>query len=355
MLACDSNVPGEVMKRSSAVLFCLFTCSGLCAQKPVWQPSAGHTQVQIWPGAVPDTQPTSSPEFAETTPTDFRGTGKPATGISNVTRPTMTVYSPKANNTGVAIVVFPGGGYQSLAIDLEGTEVCEWLVPRGITCVLLKYRVTDIGPYPKSGPYPESPMALEDAQRTVGLVRFHAAELHIDQHKIGVLGFSSGGHLVAAISTHFAGRIYSPVDAADKESCRPDFAIPIYPGHLSLAAAKWDTHQGKTKYVIPATVLAACKDNPMCLNPEVPVTTLTPPTFLLQNEDDHVDNVDDALAYYIALKKAKVPAEMHLYAQGGHAFGLRRTKLPVTAWPELVETWLKTIGMTEGSPLTRRQ
>ena len=335
------------MKCLPAVLCSFLVYGGLLAQKPVWQPSPGHNQIVIWPGAVPDPQPTSAPEFEETTPKEFpQNTGRTATSISNVTRPTMTVYSPRGNNTGVAVVVFPGGGYQSLAIDLEGTDVCDWLVPRGITCVLLKYRITDVGPYPKSGPYPESPMALEDAQRTVGLVRFHAAELHLDPHKIGVLGFSSGGHLAAAISTHYTGRIYQPVDAADKVSCRPDFAIPIYPGHLSLAAAEWDTRQGKTKYVIPASVLAACKDHELCLNPEVPVTSRTPPTFLLQNEDDHTDNVDDSLAYYIGLRRAGVPVEMHLYAQGGHAFGLRRTKFPVTAWPELVNTWLTTIGMT---------
>ena len=199
------------MKYFSAVLCCFLVCGGVLAQKPVWQPSPGHSQMPIWPGAVPDPQPTSGPEIEETTPKEFPpNTGRTATAISNVTRPTMTVYSPKGNNTGVAVVVFPGGGYQTLAIDLEGTDVCDWLVPRGITCVLLKYRITNVGPYPKSGPYPESPMALEDAQRTVGLVRFHAAELHIDPHKIGVLGFSSGGHLVAAISTHYTGRIYPP-------------------------------------------------------------------------------------------------------------------------------------------------
>jgi acetyl esterase/lipase len=208
--------------------------------------------------------------------------------------------------------------------------------------VLLKYRVTDVGPYPKSGPYPESPMALEDAQRTVGLVRFHAAEWHIDPHKIGVLGFSAGGHMVAAMSTHFARRLYPAVDAADKESCRPDFAVAIYPGHLSLSAAEWDATQGGKKFAVPHAVNA---DRELTLNPEVPVSAQTPPTFLLQNEDDHVDNVDDSLAYYIALKKAGVPVEMHLYAQGGHAFGLRRTKLAATAWPELVETWLGSIGM----------
>ncbi len=185
-------------------------------------------------------------------------------------------------------------------------------------------------------------MALEDAQRAVGLVRFRAAEWNIDPHKIGVLGFSSGGHLVAAMSTHFQHRLYPPVDAADKESCRPDFAVAIYPGHLSIAAAEWDARQGARKFVFRRP---ASTDGHLGLNPEVPVTSRTPPTFLLQAEDDHVDNVDDSLAYYIALRKAGVPVEMHLYAQGGHAFGLRRTKFPITGWPQLVETWLRTIGM----------
>ncbi len=260
----------------------------------------------------------------------------------------MTVYSPKGINTGAAMVVFPGGGYENLAIDLEGTEVCDWLTQKGVTCVLLKYRVPGpkmypkSAPYPKSGPYPESPMALEDAQRTVGLVRFHAAEWHINPHKVGVLGFSAGGHMVAAMSTHFAKRLYPAVDAADKESCRPDFAVAVYPGHLSLPAAEWDARQATRRFVIPHPANA---DTELALNPDLHVTRQTPPTFLLQNEDDHEDNVDDSLAYYIALKKAGVPVEMHLYAQGGHAFGLRRTNFPVTAWPQLVETWLGTIGM----------
>jgi acetyl esterase/lipase len=322
---------------------CVMSAFGsLGAQKPVWHPSPGHTEIAIWPGAPPDPQPVAEPEYAETSGKDFLPGGRPAIGVSNVTRPTMTVHSPKGKNTGAAVVVFPGGGYQVLAIDLEGTEVCDWLTPKGITCVLLKYRVTDIGPYPKSGPYPESPMALEDAQRAVGLVRFHAAEWYIDPHKIGVLGFSAGGHLSAAISTHFEKRLYPAVDAADKESCRPDFAVAIYPGHLSLSAAEWDAKQGSKHFVVrhPATA-----DRHLGLNPEIPVTPQTPPTFLLQAEDDHVDSVDDSLAYYIALRKAGVPTEMHLYAQGGHAFGLRRAKFPITGWPQLVEKWLGTIAM----------
>jgi acetyl esterase/lipase len=277
--------------------------------------------------------------------------GRPWVAVENVSQPTMTVYSPKAKNTGVAVVVFPGGGYTILAIDLEGTEVCDWLTFKGITCVLLKYRVpgealyAKSAPYPKSGPYPESPMALQDAQRAVGLVRFHAAEWHIDPRKVGVLGFSAGGHLSAAMSTHFEKRLYATVDAADKESCRPDFAVAIYPGHLSLSAAEWDAKQGTTQFVVPHPATAATVDKLLGLNPDIRVTSETPPTFLLQAEDDHVDSVYDSLAYYIALKKAGVPAEMHLYGRGGHAFGLRRTKFPITTWPQLVETWLGTIGM----------
>ncbi|HEY4256857.1 MAG TPA: alpha/beta hydrolase [Candidatus Udaeobacter sp.] len=244
--------------------------------------------------------------------------GQPWLVVDNVSRPTITVYSPKGKNTGAAVVVFPGGGYYILAIDLEGTEVCDWLTSRGITAVLLKYRV----PTRELGPYHESRLALQDAQRAVGLVRFHAAEWHIDPHKIGVIGFSAGGHMVAAVSTHFDKRSYRTVDAADKESCRPDFAIALYPGHLY-------SHD----------------DNNFELNPNVPVSRNTPPTFLLQAEDDPVDDVRNSLVYFIALNKAGVPAEMHLYAQGGHGFGLRRTKFPITAWPPLAETWLKTIGM----------
>ena len=170
---------------------------------------------------------------------------------------------------------------------------------------------------------PVAPTALQDAQRTLGLVRLHAAEWHIDPHKVGVLGFSAGGHMVADISTHYEHRAYTPMDAADQLSCRPDFAVAIYPGHMTEHTTR-----------------------EFQLNPLVPVTTNTPPTFLLQAEDDYVDGINQSLTYYIALKKAKVPVEMHLYAQGGHAFGLRHMKFPITDWPKLVETWLRTIGMT---------
>ncbi len=294
----------------------------MTAQATDWQPSPGHIQVPIWPGAAPDPLPLKGPE---TTRLDTKElvAGRSWVYIGSVSRPTMTVYLPAKKNTGAAVVVFPGGGYQILAIDLEGTEVCDWLTSKGITCVLLKYRVPGEGQHPKSGPYPDSSAALQDAQRTLGLVRLHSVEWHIDPHKIGVLGFSAGGHMAAATSTHFERRLYPAIDAADRESCRPDFAVALYPGHLSLA------------------------ENSIALNSDIRthITRQTPPTFLLQNEDDHVDRVEDSLSYYAALKKAGVPVEMHLYAQGGHAFGLRRTRFPATAWPELVETWLETIGI----------
>jgi acetyl esterase/lipase len=249
--------------------------------------------------------------------------GRPWLEVERVAQPTMTVYSPEGMNTRAAVIVFPGGGYEILAIDLEGTEVCDWLVRKGITCVLLKYRVPAPRSAPNWGAYPQSPMALEDAQRTVSLVRSRAVEWHIDPHKIGVLGFSAGGHLAIATSVHFDKRLYANVDAADGESCRPDFVVALYPGHLSQ------------------------REGTLNLNPDIAtrITAQTPPTFLLQNENDKVDSVWDSISYYAALIKANVPVEFHSYAEGGHAFGLRRTAYPATAWPQLVDTWLHTIGM----------
>ena len=301
------------------MLCAVLPCGALHAQNTAWQPAPGYAQVPIWPGAVPDARPITGPETAQQA--TLRVAGKPLVYIEFVSQPTVTVYAPKEKNTGAAVVVFPGGGYQILAIDLEGTEVCDWLTAKGITCVLLKYRVPGNGRRPHSGPYPYSPEALEDAQRTLGLVRFHAAEWHIDPHKIGVLGFSAGGHLVAAVSTHFPRRVYRAVDAADSVSCRPDFAVALYPGHLSIPP------------------------RPHQLNPDIRITKETPPTFLVQAEDDPVDDVENSLVYFAALKQAGVPAEIHIYAHGGHAFGLRRTEQPITQWPTLVEIWLRTIGV----------
>lgn len=293
------------------------------SQADTWKPSPDHTQVPIWPGEIPDVQTAPGEEYIET-PNSQLVADKPWSGILNVTQPTMTVYSPKTKNTGAAVVVFPGGGFVELAIDLEGTEICDWLTSEGITCVLLKYRVPSL-PYDwHTNSRPDnltvSIQSLEDAQRTMGLVRSHASEWHVDPHKVGVIGFSAGGYLVAEISNIFERRLYKPVDAADKESCRPDFAMGIYPGHL------WNGGQD------------------LKLNKNIPVTKNTPPTFLIQAEDDHVDD-NEALVYYLALKKAGVPVEMHLFAHGGHAFGLRHTEFPITDWPKLADRWMTTIGI----------
>ena len=285
--------------------------AGVFAQGTAWQPSTGHTQMKIWPNGAPSAAGSAAPEMDMTKPTDNLIAGKPLIRLGNVSVPTITVYSPSHGNTGAAVVVFPGGAYRILAIDLEGTEVCEWLNSAGITCVLLKYRVPDSGPYPK-------PAALQDAQRAMGMVRTHAAEWKIDAKRVGVLGFSAGAHLAAALSTHFAQRIYDAVDDSDKQSCRPDFAVIVYPGYLAMAEQNFAP------------------------NPEIKVTDKTPPSFIVQTEDDPV-HVENALVYYQALKNAKVPAELHVYAEGGHGYGLRRTGLPVTDWPKLVETWLHTI------------
>jgi acetyl esterase/lipase len=289
----------------------------------VWQPPSGLKQIPIWPNGAPDMEGVSQPaERVEVTKAAEVVAGRPWTAVYDVTSPTMTVFPPVGRNTGASMVVFPGGGFQLLAMDLEGTEICDWMTAKGITCVLLKYRV------PKSNHYwdkdchchitPKVPRALQDAQRTIRLVRARAKELNLDPDKIGVIGFSAGGYLVAQTSNMFE-PTYKPVDAADKLSSRPDFAVALYPGHL-------------------------CRDG-ATLDPGIHVTKRTPPTFLLQAWDDPVDDICNSTIYARALDDAGVPAEVHLFTKGGHAFGLRRTEHPVAMWPSLVENWLKEIGI----------
>jgi acetyl esterase/lipase len=286
--------------------------STLSVAQSGWPPTAGHATIAVWPGAAPGAVANPPAEADTTTAKDNLIAGRPVVRLGNVSTPTLTLYQPEGQNTGAAVVVFPGGGYKILAIDLEGAEVCDWLNSAGITCLVLKYRV------PASGPYPKSAAALEDAQRALGLVRLHAADWGVDPNRIGVLGFSAGAHLAAALSTHFDQRLYKPLDAADKTSCRPDFAVIVYPGYLALA----------NKDFAP--------------NPDIVPTEKTPPQFIVQAEDDPV-HVENAMVYFMALKNAKVAAELHIYAEGGHGCGLRRTALPVTTWPQAVETWLRTI------------
>jgi acetyl esterase/lipase len=291
----------------------------LISQQPAWQPASGHTQIPIWPNGAPGAQ-ASAAEMDTTTAKDRLVATKPVIRLGNVSAPTITLYAPQnAKAPAPAVVVFPGGGYRILAIDLEGTEVCDWLNSAGIACVLLKYRVPD------SGPYPKSLAALQDAQRAVGLVRQHAAEWKIDPGTLGVLGFSAGAHLGAALSTHFDKRLYDPIDAADQLSCRPDFAVVVYPGYIALA------------------------EKGMAPNPDIQPTAQTPPTFIVQAEDDPV-HVENATTYFLELKNAKVPAELHVYAEGGHGYGLRRTDLPITRWPDSVIVWLHTIHMLTPQP-----
>jgi len=303
-----------------SVIAIMIASATASAQKPAWEPEPGHITLNLWPKGAPGAQPNAQAEVDLNDPAkDKPVAGRPIIRLSNVSNPTLTVYAPKENKSGTAVVVFPGGAYRILAIDLEGTEVCAWLNKIHVTCLLVKYRVPDSGPYPKSS------AALQDAQRAVGIVRQHAAEWKIDPHKIGILGFSAGAHLSAALSTHFDKRIYDAVDAADQQSCRPDFAVIVYPAYLASA------------------------DQNFALSHDINVSDQTPPSFIVQSEDDPV-HVENSTVYFLALKNAKVPAELHLYAEGGHGYGLRRQEgLPVTRWPELVETWMHTLKMLPGA------
>jgi acetyl esterase/lipase len=292
----------------------LLASSSLAAQQPAGHPAAGRLTINLWPNRAPGAPANSAPETDITTSGDSLVAGRRLVRLGNVSKPTVTFYAAEAPNSAAAIVVFPGGAYHVLAVDLEGTEVCDWLVTIHVNCVLVKYRVPDSGPLPKSS------AALQDAQRALGVVRSHAAEWRIDPQRIGVLGFSAGAHLSAALSTHFDKRLYDPIDSADQLSCRPDFAVIVYPGYLALA------------------------EQSFAANPEIHPTAETPPSFIVQSEDDPV-HVENATLYFLQLKNAKVPAELHIYAEGGHGYGLRRSALPVTAWPKLVETWLRTIRM----------
>ena len=260
--------------------------------------AADLTTIPLQPAGSSGFNP--GPEHDATTAKDNLVAGKPVIRLSDVSDPTLTFYpAPRDDNSGALVIVFPGGGYGILAFDLEGSEVCEWLNSIGVNAALVKYRV------------PAAPGALRyaapliDAQHSFEVVRAHAADWHIDAHRIGVIGFSAGGHLAAL---------------ASNSAFRPDFALLIYPAYLT---EEKDLTQ---------------------LAPELTVSADTPPTFLIQTEDDGI-HVENSLVYYAALKKCKVPAEMHIFAKGGHGYGLRPTAEPVTQWPKLAETWLRSRGL----------
>lgn len=270
--------------------------------------------IPLWPGEAPGEKGDIGEEKDLTKPKDGLVGGRSVIRLGNVSKPTLTLYRPpKEKDTGASVVVCPGGGYSILAMDLEGTEVCEWLNSIGVTGILLKYRV------PARKGLEKHAAALQDAQRAMGIVRLHAKEWNLDPTRVGILGFSAGGHLSAMASTAYETRTYPAVDDADKESCRPDFAVLIYPAWLVV------------------------KDDLTRLSPEVKVTPTTSPAFVVMTQDDPI-KVESAIGYGLALKNARVGVELHLYPKGGHGYGLRPSAHDVTRWPERAAEWMKTQG-----------
>lgn len=276
---------------------------------------AGQRVIDLWPKGVPGPEPSLGEEKDMTKETENKIAGKRLIRLGNVSKPTITIFPAPADKAhGGAVLVAPGGGYHILALDLEGTEVCERLNEMGFTAVLLKYRV------PRRPNIEKHAAPLQDAQRAIGLMRHHAAEWKIDPKRIGVLGFSAGGHLAASVSNQSSERTYPKVDPADEANCRPDFSVLIYPGYL---VAEKDV----TK-----------------IAPDLTITTNTPQAFIAMTADDPV-KVENALVYASALREAKVPFELHVYPTGGHGYGLRKTDEPVTTWPDRLQDWFKARGL----------
>jgi len=277
---------------------------------------AQQTTLPLWPNGAPEPY-TGAPETNSTKPTDRLAGGKPVVRFTNIGTPTLAFYpAPSSNNSGATVVVFPGGSYRILAYDLEGTEVCTWLNSIGVNCALIKYRV----PIANEKKFPDDTRDLEDALQAMRITRSHAADWRLDPHRIGALGFSAGGHLVIVLGNHADFKLPNAPASETNIDARPDFIIGIYPAYLAEPPALTQLSKG------------------------IDPSTSTPPTFLLQAEDDPV-HVENVILYAQALKQLKIPTELHVYAEGGHGYGLRPTELPVTHWPALVETWLRTIHM----------
>jgi len=267
----------------------------------------GPLTLNIWPSAAPGEKGDIGPEQTG----DTRGNVQ---RLTNVSVPTISIYRPeKSRETGTAIIICPGGGYHILAMDLEGVEVARWANSVGVTAVVLKYRV----PARKGQPRHLAP--LQDAQRAIRLVRQRAGEWGIDPRRIGILGFSAGGHVAALASTNFDAPAYEPLDEIDKVDCRPDFTVLVYPAYLTAGEG---------------------------LAPEVKVGPRTPPAFMAHAHDDRI-SAENSVAYYMALKRNGVPGELHIYSRGGHGFGLRPTTNPSCTWPERCEQWLRASGLLE--------
>ncbi len=263
--------------------------------------------LDVWPGKAPGQRE----ELKERLLADPKGK-TPFARLTDVSNPTLSVYRPAPEtDTKAAVVICPGGAYQILAIEHEGTEVAAWLNSIGVTGIILKYRV----PARKDQPRYLAP--LQDAQRAMRLVRFKAAEWKIDPKRIGILGFSAGGHLAAATSTNFDRPQYEPIDQVDTVSCRPDFAVLVYPAYLAEGAG---------------------------LAPEIRVTPQTPPVFFAHAADDRI-GPENSIRMFLALKEAGVPSELHVFASGGHGFGLRPSEHTSATWPRLCEAWMRARGL----------
>lgn len=269
---------------------------------------AADAPIKLWPSGVPGPEPKLEEERDMTKESDNNIAGRRLIRLGNVSEPTMTLYkAPKEKANGGAVLVCPGGAYHILALDLEGTEVCEKLNEMGFSAVLLKYRV------PRRPERDKHAAPLQDAQRAMGLIRKNAADWGIDPNRVGVLGFSAGGHLAAMVS-NVPGRTYPKVDEADELNSRPNFTVLIYPGYLVD-----EKDSGK-------------------LAPELTVDKETPQSFIAMTADDPV-KVENALVYGLALRKEKIPFELHVYPTGGHGYGLRKSEQPVTTWPDRLEEW----------------
>jgi acetyl esterase/lipase len=272
--------------------------------------------LSVWPGKPPGETGITGPE----TQLPEQPGQRKVIRLTNVSEPTIAVYSPPTENRNdAAVVICPGGGYRILAMDLEGTEVAEWLNSIGLTGIVLKYRVPVPSPVgnAQSG-VPDAPLGvpaapLHDVQRSISLVRSKAAEWKINADKIGVLGFSAGGNLAAAACTMHARRSYESLDEVDLVSCRPDFGVLVYPGYLA--------------------------DDEGRLRPSFKPTGDTPPMFFAHAQDDRV-KPENSIAMFLALKEAGVPGELHIYSAGGHGFGLRASDFPCSSWPQRCESWL---------------
>ncbi len=287
------------------------------------RPAAGVDSpaiIEVWPDKAPEEPGTIGPERWRMSPQLDRRrveVTEPTRMLTDVTKPTLTVYRATSNqNTRTAIIICPGGGYWDLYWQLEGEEVARWVNSLGITGVILKYRVPRRPDEPKAEP---ARRPLQDAQRAVSLLRSKAKELSIDPNRIGIAGFSAGGHLAIATATRFETRTYAPIDEVDQVSCRPDFAILTYPGYLK----------------------AIDKDE---LAPGLQVPTNTPPVFLAHGGADLISPPEHSVVLYLALRRAGVPAELHIYANTAHDFGVRPSSQPCSGWTQACANWLRQQG-----------